>query len=545
MRNIGRVVRTLVHLKPRQIISQLVFRLPKALDVSREPLERSRPSGQWQFHVLHPQSMFSPDRFRFLAKDGEIGGPEAWNGTDQSKLWIYNLHYFDDLVAIDSASRSAWHHQLILRWIRENPPAMGAGWEPYTLSRRTVNWVIAACAQGGIPSEAYHSLALQGRVLRRKLEYHLLGNHLFVNAKALIFLGAFFRGDEADEWLRTGLKILEQEIDEQILPDGGHFELSPMYHALLLEDLLDLIQIGTLFPGRVDEYQGVWANKVRSMLGWLETMSHPDGQIAFFNDSAWGEARNVAALRLYASRLGIECANPGLGSMILEESGYARLESGNWTAIVDVAEIGASYIPGHGHADTLSFELSCNEYRIVTNGGTSTYEVNATRFKERGTSSHATVEINGENSSEVWASFRVGRRAHPSGIAFSANSHSIEAQHDGYRYLPGKPMHKRRIVIAGEAVKITDNVSGKRVFDAVGRFPLHPLVKIEEHSKRLWHLRTPAGSLIEVCIDGPVELGIEDGFYACEFGVREMRPVLFWRVNGTSDITVNTVFRVI
>ena len=94
----------------------------------------------------------------------------------------------------------------------------------------------------GISSAASENLSLQARWLSNRLEWHLLGNHLFVNAKALIFAGLFFQ-NEANQWLNKGLKILKKQVSEQILGDGGQFELSTMYHALALEDLLDLVNI--------------------------------------------------------------------------------------------------------------------------------------------------------------------------------------------------------------------------------------------------------------------------------------------------------------
>jgi uncharacterized heparinase superfamily protein len=44
---------------------------------------------------------------------------------------------------------------------------------------------------------------------------------------------------------------LRSELPEQVLADGGNFERSPMYHAIFLEDVLDLINAATHWPGRV------------------------------------------------------------------------------------------------------------------------------------------------------------------------------------------------------------------------------------------------------------------------------------------------------
>ncbi len=149
-----------------------------------------------------------------------------------------------------------------------------------------------------------HSLAVQVRYLRKPLEYHLLGNHLFANAKALTFAGLFFSGAEAEEWLAKGLILLQREIAEQILPDGGHFERSPMYHSIILEDILDLINLATVYPNRIPVTQiQTWRQTAQNMLAWLSTMIHPDGGIALFNDAALGIASTPAEINAYAERL--------------------------------------------------------------------------------------------------------------------------------------------------------------------------------------------------------------------------------------------------
>src|SRR5262249_17975544 len=148
-----------------------------------------------------------------------------------------------------------------------------------------IKWVCS----GHVPLEAaVHSLAVQARYLRRRLEYHLLGNHLLANAKALVFAGAFFDGDEALDWRATGLGILDRELSEQILADGGHFERSPMCHSIVLEDVLDLVALTRVFPSAAPrEVVERWEAIARDMSRWLSAMCHPDGDIAFFNDAAF------------------------------------------------------------------------------------------------------------------------------------------------------------------------------------------------------------------------------------------------------------------
>src|SRR5690606_25718690 len=168
-------------------------------------------------------SMTGPGRFLLLNELHDLG-ETGWDDPGIERLWRYNLHYFDDLNAEGAPDRAGWHRDLILRWIGDNPPGRGSGWEPYPLSLRMVNWIKWHLAGNELPPAALHSLAVQARWLMRRLEFHLLGNHLFANAKALVFAGCFFRGDEADAWLARGLAILRREVPEQILADGGQFE---------------------------------------------------------------------------------------------------------------------------------------------------------------------------------------------------------------------------------------------------------------------------------------------------------------------------------
>ncbi len=104
-------------------------------------------------------------------------------------------------------------------WIRANPPGHGDAWEPYPVSLRIVNWAKAWAGGMALPPEAIHSLAVQARWLMQRLEWHLLGNHLFANAKALVLAGLLFEGAEAQAWLDTGLAILAEQVPEQVLAE--------------------------------------------------------------------------------------------------------------------------------------------------------------------------------------------------------------------------------------------------------------------------------------------------------------------------------------
>ena len=241
---------TIKYLRLIQIIGQLKrffnVSINTQIDNSKNYQLRSS-SSKFLKPARRNKKMLKKGTFNFLNETKNITGINDWNNSKINKLWLYNLHYFDDLNSLDSDLRSEWHKDLVDLWIDNNPLGDGIGWESYPISLRIVNWVKWHLKGHLLKDHVLHSLLVQIRFLSKNIETHLLGNHLFTNAKALIFAGLFFDHSEADSWYKQGLKIVNKELSEQILNDGGSFELSTMYHALLLEDLLDLLNIHNSF----------------------------------------------------------------------------------------------------------------------------------------------------------------------------------------------------------------------------------------------------------------------------------------------------------
>ena len=165
--------------------------------------------GQWTSPIQSRISMLGPKKFVFLNKTVDFDAAIDWNDPTLEKLWIYNLHYFADLNAIDSNNRKNWHFDFLKSWLRENPIGLGAAWEPYPISLRVVNLLKWHFKGNKLTKEIQRSLAQQIRYLNNNLEFHLLGNHLLANAKALIYVGCYFTGSEALQWLKKALKYIQ------------------------------------------------------------------------------------------------------------------------------------------------------------------------------------------------------------------------------------------------------------------------------------------------------------------------------------------------
>jgi uncharacterized heparinase superfamily protein len=515
---LARYFHTVRYLRPIQIAGRIWYRArhPRPDLRAAPPLRAMR--GIYVAPILSRRAMLAPDVFRFLNSERRCATAGDWEPPGATELWTYNLHYFDDLNAVDAPTRRQWHERLLERWTAEVAPGYGSGWEPYPVSRRIVNSVKWAVRGNTLPRAYRESLAVQARWLMKRLEYHILGNHLFANAKALIHAGLYFDGPEAAQWHARGVELLARQIPEQVLVDGGHFELSAMYHAMVLEDLLDVVNLYRAY-GR--EPVSHWLAAITAMRGWLRALTHPDGDIAFFNDAAFGIAPTSAELDDYAERLGQPPLSHGDVSLIvLQSSGYLRAVSGGACLLCDCAAVGPGYLPGHAHADTLSFELSLFGRRVFVNSGTSQYGTASERQRQRGTRAHNTVVVDGEDSSEVWAGFRVARRARANLRLAESNSVAtiVQASHDGYRRLPGRNVHSRRWTLDSRSLRIDDGISG-RYRSAEAYFHFHPNIEMRSVEPQEILLSIPGGATARMVFEGAAVVEARRGTWHPEFGM--------------------------
>ena len=256
------------------------------------------------------------------------------------------------------------------------------------------------------------------------------------------------------------------------------------------------------------------------MLNWLKAMTHPDGGLSFFNDAAFGIAASCPDLEAYAQRLELPTVTEPHESIThLAASGYIRACFGGATAILDLAAVGPDYLPGHAHADTLSFEMSIGAERLIVNGGTSVYAPGTLRRFQRSTAAHSTVEIGGENSSEVWASFRVARRARIVETAIECDGEAtvIRGAHDGYSRLPRRPIHRRCWRFVDRGLEVADFIEPISASGAVARYHFGPGVcaRLDGHAQG-GEAILPSGRIVRFASSEVARL--DAGAWCHEFG---------------------------
>lgn len=478
---------TLRYLKYTQIRYQLCYRIRKKLRERTGFCYKFSIEGKGKPLDLKPfipkyTSLNQGNTFTFLNQTYLFKG---WNCEKIDKLWSYNLNYMDFLHQKDfSIEQGEFWINCFVDDIAGNKDGM----EPYPIALRGINWIkFLSRYHPYIPFETKqkwdYSLYAQYKILMDNLEYHLLGNHLLEDAFSLLWGGLYFK----DEILyRKAEGLLYKELNKQVLPDGSHYELSPMYHQILLERLLDCINAlkYNLRYCKEEELTGFMENKAIQMLGWLGAIVYKDGSIPLFNDAAYGIAPQAYELFSYAGRLGLKWEKG-----TLRESGYRRFESSLLELVVDVGHIGPDYIPGHAHADTFNYELRIAGRLFIIDTGISTYNKNARRQYERETQAHNTVTIGNIGSSQVWGGFRVAKRAKI--MSLKEGNNYVEAIHDGFKSLGIK--HQRRFTLDLDKVQISDTLFGSKGKKAVNRIILSPDVEIYSVNKEL--IKTNLGTI--------------------------------------------------
>lgn len=558
---------SLRHLRPIQLSSRLHMLTRRKLLYRSEgyranryaasedaPFRRLRISAPG--HRPETRHDFTRNRFTFLNHTCALSEPLDWFPTDATQLWKYNLHYFD--YTVDLAWRYLVKHeevafQLFKRladsWMAACPLATPLAWDPYPISLRTSNWLKAYTWFGpeidrDLPFAARlrQSIWTQLRFLEDNLEYHLLGNHLIENGRALLLGGLFFQDKDGERWYRKGRQILADELQEQFLADGGHYERSPMYHQIMLHlytDIIDaLAQQGHAIPIELEQ-------RTEDMHRWLQNMLHPDGEIALFNDAAFGIAGPAVA------QVGPDALPDGFQA--LPESGYFVFrdnQMGN-ALLFDCGPLGPDHQPGHGHCDALSFELSVGGTRFIVDSGVSNYYGDENRrHYYRSTRAHNTIVVDEMEQSEIWGRFRVARRAYPGDVCYQAEKAGLAyaiGSHDGYQRLPGNPRHRRWVGWVDRRFwLICDHISGAGDHRLANLLHFHPDVALQEqgesHDSGRALLASRNGISLKICtwgaqhtrqIRGQAEP--LQGWYAPEFGLNQANSV--WSLEYTGPLS--------
>lgn len=468
-----------------------------------------------------------------------------WQPEGATDAWyagLHSFHWLRDLRALggDEARRHA--RSLVFGWLYCHALWHGDSWTPALAGARVANWIglhdfFCASADEGFRSCVFDSLARQTRHLRRMVPGRLGGGRLITAIKGLAY-GALCL-PECQPTLAEVRRLLERELPEQILPDGGHVERNPSVHLAVLRDLID---IRSALRAAKSEVPPPLTQAIERMTPVLRFFRHGDGGLALFNGGREEDHALIDAVVSQADSRG----RPLRGA---PEMRFERLHGGRALVLIDV---GAPPPPGHdrrGHAGTLSFEFSVGRERLIVNCGSHPEIGNPWHTALAGTAAHTTVTVGEHNSSEISAAGGVGRRPGHVGCERQETTDEITviANHNGYS--PGFGLlHRRTLHLDqhGDALHGEDTLepvigAKPEAHPFAVRFHLHPSVQaqiVEGVDGPAVLLRPPSGALWRFTAEGGA-IDLEASVYCGTPG--QPRQTLQIVVGGEAGPTPATV----
>lgn len=464
-----------------------------------------------------------------------------WNNPKASHLWNFNLHYFEFAVALagsyyktNDIKYYSKFKELLNSWIDANRDIKGDAWQAYTISLRIPNLFICFDLFGeifeedtGFREKVLQNLYLQYQHLREHQELHLLGNHYFENLKTILICSLYFGKKRT---YKTNILRLKKEMKVQILEDGLHFELSIMYHKIILEDI---IRIAVSLRQREPKDMASILLTIQKMVDTLASLEKGMGKIPLFNDAGDGVAKESYQLLKATKRLfSIEPVYKTDFSI----SGYYKLYKDNIAIMCDAGKLGPDYMPGHGHCDALSFELSIAGNPVFVNSGTYQYQGELRNYF-RSTEAHNTVVIGNQQQSEYWGEHRVARRIHK--VTSEVTGNGISGSYENYL----GNTHQRKIYFDdSDRLIIKDQVKVRSVCTIHSYLHLAPYLTVKEEKDSTYVIFNQDNQLVcTISIFGVESVVIhKSGLltnYAVTFGLLDKKNVMEFQWNSESEYT--------
>lgn len=449
MKNLKKILlffHTIRHLKPRQVIYQLRYRLNWKYSnfnyIGKSKIKFNFDLQLADFPVLKKGSSYQGNgRFTFLNKNKTFTDKINWNFSDYGKLWNYQLQYLnyilDEQIPVDERLG-------ILIDISQQINGKKLKSEPYPISLRLTNTLIFIQKHSIQNEEINKAIKFQLSFLENNLEYHLLANHLLENYISLCFTFVVLNNEKKKT---KYFKLLLEGLAEQILADGAHYERTPAYHTQILIHLLQLVFLMES-TNQPSEVLIELKNTCSKMFGWYNGITINGTQVPLLNDSARSTTSTYHELQEMANHCNIK---PEVNQF--SDSGFRILRNKDLTLIINCGNITPSYQPGHAHADMLHFVLYFKGEEILVDTGISTYEVIPERSLEKSTRMHNTVSVGVENQSQIWASFRMAKRA--STRILEESNEKLVAEVKWYNGI----LHKRSFSLSNEKLIIEDSLS--------------------------------------------------------------------------------------
>src|SRR6516162_8047160 len=334
-------------------------------------------------------------RFAFAGKVVICDGRSVFEMEPPSDDWaavLMGFGWLRHLRAADSAISRANARALVDEWIALQGAWHPIAWRPDVLSRRIISWLsqstlILQDADARFYRRFLRSLVRQVRYLRHTAGDALRGVARLQAVIALSYASLCVAGEARH--INSTTDRLKREIEQQILPDGGHASRNP---GAIIKILLELLPLRQAFASRNVAPPQAVLNAIDRMMPMLRFFRHSEGTFAHFNGMGATPADLLMTLLAYDEARGAPFANAPY-------SGYQRLAAGGAVVVVDTGCAPPIELSLDAHAGCLSFEFSSpRQNLIIVNCGMPAIGRENWRPIARATAAHSTVTFNDASS---------------------------------------------------------------------------------------------------------------------------------------------------
>ena len=430
-------------------------------------------------------------RFRFHGQTVEVpDGVSVFDLAPPNIAWQEALHGFSWLPALSTAGGDAARRlatNLIGQWVKRHGKYSQIAWAPHVMARRLAHIfshgrLVILNSEMMWRSRLFVSLREQCRMLERISMEAPDGLPRLETAAVLALSGLCL--DDSPKRLEIGLARLQNEIERQILPDGGHVSRSP---EALLSAYRHVIMVMEALSAVGAEPPHALRNAHDRMAPMLRFFRHADGALALFNGGAEGDPRMIAGL---LARDDIR----GQPFHHARHSAYQRLAAGRTLCLLDCGKTPPGAFALGAHAGAGAFELSSGNDRIVVNCGSGGLTHQAWNAALRATAAHSTLTLSDTSSAQILPAglardllgprLMGGPKEPVARRVETAQGWTAEAMHDAYVELFGV-RHERQITLSPQGLMVTGRDRlvpvGDRAAAGLGfavRFHIHPDVRV-------------------------------------------------------------------
>lgn len=476
--------------------------------------------------VLDPPHLWKGDKkqgadiakntFTFADRTINFGQHVQWLPGEATPMWVSYLQGFGWLGHLRAQNVAGVRHarRLIEDWILSCSKFHSLSWAPAVMATRLVAWFthgqwLLKDISTTEREQFFKSIDMQVSYLAKNLPWHWGGARLVRSLKALIYAGLCLPGRQS--LYLEAMNALTEQLKTQILEDGTHISRSAYYHYRVLRDLLD---IQAIILKASQQPPVALTEAIDKMATSLAFLRHKDGTLALFHDGEEGREDRINGI---LARCHVADEIPAQ----LPEGGFVRLARGRSVLLMQAGPLATPCHPFHAHACALAFEYSYGAEKVFVNQGTYAF-IHAQRNIFRGTKAHNTVEIEKQNSADIFGHFGLARQPKTTAevMVEKAIGLGVEAAHDGYKHLGAS--HTRRIFMSedGKDVRGEDVIKSKKAKNVAAHFHLHPSVSVHLKNEQTAELTTKEGQKFVFKLSGGRLYETESVYAAC-FGARQ------------------------